>query len=80
MQPTCPKCGKHDLRIIQSAELGMFVFCNTVGCFTFPVQTNFDQRAIDAMRKYRPEFRAMESLARLENEKHEGNNLAPCWP
>lgn len=39
MTPTCPKCQGTNLRIIQNPQHGMFVFCETVGCFTFPVDT-----------------------------------------
>lgn len=39
MTPTCPKCGGTDLQIIQNPVHGMFVFCKTTGCYTFPVNT-----------------------------------------
>jgi hypothetical protein len=40
MTPTCPKCGGTDLRLIQNPVHGLFVFCNTMGCHTFPVPIN----------------------------------------
>lgn len=35
--PRCPKCGGTKLRIVENANYGLFVFCPTRGCFTFPV-------------------------------------------
>lgn len=39
-KPKCPKCSGTRLRIIENPKFGLFVFCQTRGCFTFPVNTS----------------------------------------
>jgi hypothetical protein len=51
MTPTCPKCKGTDLRIIQNPKHGMFVMCQTTGCFTYPV-VNPDATLYNVLVRY----------------------------
>lgn len=60
MTPTCPKCHGTDLQIIQNETLGMFVFCKTKGCHTYPVLTDTNSSLHDTLVRYEGAVSAVE--------------------